>query len=171
MFRLAAALAALALLTACTGPSPQEERMDAASTLAARPTSEEMTGRYEEMQQRIRDALDAELGPFGWSLFREAAESTCGSEFSGAGGRNVAMGPWGFEDNIPDDRWPRARQIAADIAAEYGFVTAGLQVDEPGRHSSNGVDETLGAQYRFGTNVNTTLQVTTGCHLPASSGR
>ncbi len=167
--RLGATLAVVALLTACTGPSPQEERMNAEAELAARPTSEAILDRYSEMQQRIRDTLDTELGPFDWSVRRDGAEGTCGGEFSGIGGRNVYMAPWGFDSNIPDDQWPRARQIFADIAAEYGFVPAGLQIDEPGRHSTNGVDEALGAQYRFGTNVNTTMQITTGCHLPAQS--
>lgn len=169
MIRRTVLLTALLLLTACTGPSPQEERMNADATLAARPTSEEILGRYDEMQQRIRDALDMELGPFEWSMLRDGAESTCGTEFSGTNGRNVYMAPWGFDGNIPDDRWPRARQIFADTAAEYGFTPAGLQIDEPGRHSTNGVDEGLGAQYSFGTNANTTMQVTTGCHLPAAA--
>lgn len=167
--RLLAVLAAGALLTACTGPSPQEERMNAEAELAARPTSEQIVRRYSEMQQRIRDTLDIELGPFQWSMPRDGAESTCGRDFPGGlGGRNIAMAPWGFTGNIPDDQWPRARQIFADIAAEYGFTPAGLQIDEPGRHSTNGVDVTLGAHYTFGTNVNTSMQITTGCHLPAS---
>lgn len=167
--RLAAALVVVALLTACTGPSPQEERMNAEAELAARPTSEQILDRYSEMQQRIRDTLDSELGPFEWSVRRTGAESNCAYQFPGLGGRNVFMDPWGFDGNIPDDQWPQARQIFADIAAEYGFATAGLQIDEPGRHSTGGVDETLGAQYRFGTNVNTTMQITTGCHLPATA--
>lgn len=169
--RLAAALAIVSLLAACTGPPPQEQHMNAETELAARPTSEVMISRYSEMQQRIRDALDTELGPFQWSMLRDGAEGTCGGEFSGIGGRNVYMAPWGFEGNIPDDQWPRARQIFADIAAEYAFVPAGLQIDEPGRHSTNGVDETLGAHYSFGTNVNTSMQIATGCHLPRSSGK
>lgn len=167
--RLAMVLALLTLLTACIGPSPQEERMNAEAELAARPTSEEMISRYSEMQQRIRDTLDTELGPVEWSVRRDSAESTCGGDFSAIGGRNIAMAPWGFDGNIPDDRWPRARQIFADIASEYGFAPAGLQIDEPGRHSTNGVDVALGAQYTFGTNVNTSMQITTGCHLPAAA--
>lgn len=170
--RAAAALAALALLTACIGPTPQEERMNAEAELAARPTSEEMISRYDRMQQRVRDALDAELGPVTWYLVDSGGEGTCGGAFAGIGGRNVYMDPWAFDGNIPDDRWPRARQIVADIAADYGFTPAGLQIDEPGRHSTNGVDDTLGAHYNFGTHVNTSLQVTTGCHLPErGSGR
>lgn len=167
--RLATALALLTLLTACIGPSPEEMRMNAEAELAARPTSEAILDRYGEMQRRIRDTLDAELGPFEWSVLRDRAESTCGGEFSGIGGRNIAMAPWGFTGNIPDDRWPRARQIFADIAAAYGFAPAGLQIDEPGRHSTNGVDVALGAQYSFGTYANTTMQITTGCHLPATA--
>lgn len=115
-----------------------------------------------------RDALDTDLGPFDWFRVRDRAESTCGVDFPAElGGRNISLAPWGFEGNIPDGKWTRARQIFADIAAEYGFRTGGLQLDEPGRHTASGVDTTLGAQYNFGTDINTSMRVTTGCHLPA----
>lgn len=143
--------------------------MNAEAELAARPTSEQIVGRYSEMQQRIRDTLDTELGPFNWYLAGAGTESTCGGEFSALGGRNIFMDPWASDASISDDQWPRARQIFADIAAGYGFTPAGVQIDEPGRHSTNGVDTALGAQYSFGTNLNTSMQITTGCHLPAAA--
>lgn len=154
------------LLTACSG-GPQEERVNAQSELAARPTSQQMIIRYQDMLQLVRDRLDAELGPFDWFRIRDDTRSGCGSAFpSELGGRTVTLAPWGFEAAIPDEQWPRAAQIVADTAAAYGFATAGLQIDEPGRHTANGLDSTLGAHYSFGTQVNTSIQVTTGCHLP-----
>lgn len=167
--RLAAALLVAVSLTACSG-GPQEDRVNAQSELAARPTSEQMISRYEDMLQLVRDRLDTELGPFDWFRIRDDARNGCGTAFpSELGGRTVTLAPWGFEAAIPDDQWPRAAQIVADTTAEYGFDTAGLQIDEPGRHTVNGVDTALGAHYRFGTQVNTSIQVTTGCHLPRTA--
>jgi predicted LppA-like lipoprotein len=172
-----AALLAALLCVGCSTPGQltQGEAMDAQAELAARPRLEEMIVRYDEMLQRIRDRLDAELGPFTWFEHRPRTWNICGSEFPvELGGRTTSSPLWAFEGNIPDDRWPRAQRIVADIAAEYGFATAGLQIDtpatpgKPGRHVTGGVDSTLGAYYDFGTNVNTSIRVDSGCHLPAN---
>jgi hypothetical protein len=171
LLALAAALL-MALTAACSSPGEftQEETVDAQAKLASRPTSEEMVTRYDQMQQRIRDRIDAELGPHTWFQANDGAESTCGFDFpTSLGGRTVHLPLWGFEGNIPDQDWPRARQLVADIAAKYGFASAGAQIDTPGRHDAGGIDTTLGAYYRFGTAVNTSIQVTTGCHLPAEA--
>ncbi len=135
--------------------------------IAARPRLEAAVARYEEMQQRVRDALDAELGPLGWYQVREGSGSTCGHDVPPEfGGRSRFLAPWGFDAPLPSDRWPRVRQIVADITGEYGFTTAGLGLDQSDRMIVNGVDPALGAHYRLGSKRNTTIQVTTGCHLP-----
>lgn len=166
-------LVACAAAGGCAGtdrPTP-EERVDAEQTLRSRPTLEDTVARYEQMQQTIRARLDAAIGPFPWNRRREGSEGTCGRDFPVTfGGRNLALPPWGFDGAIPDRHWARAAGIVADTAAEYGFATAGLQIDQPGYHQLNGVDTTLGAHYSLGTEINTSMQVTTGCHLPASAG-
>jgi Lipoprotein confined to pathogenic Mycobacterium len=139
-----------------------------AAVLAARPALEEVVADYEEMLARIRVALEAELGPLGWRRFRDRTPSTCGHDFPyELGGRSVHLAPWGFDAPVADRDWPRARRAVAEVAAGYGFVTAGLQIDGPGRHVAGGIDPVLGASYDFGTQRATTLQVSTGCHLPA----
>jgi hypothetical protein len=163
-------LTTLCLACSTPGEFTQEETMDAQAELASRPTSEEMVTRYTQMLQSIRDRLDTELGPFTWFQARPRSESTCGFDFPAQlGGRTITLPAWAFEANIPDQQWPHARQIVADIAAEYGFASMGVQIDAPGRHVAHGTDTTLGAHYRFGTHVNTSIQVTTGCHLPANT--
>jgi Lipoprotein confined to pathogenic Mycobacterium len=143
-----------------------------AATLSARPRLEDVVARYEVMQQRIRDRLDAELGPFGWYRVREESPSSCGYDFPyELGGRTVIMAPWGFDAPVPDADWPRAQEIVAAVAAEYGFVTAGADVGPPGHHLTGGIDPDLGASYEFGSQVFTSIDVTTGCHLPAATGR
>ena len=144
--------------------------MDPKAVLAARPTSAQAVARYEQMQQRMRTRLDAELGPFRWRQVIAGEDGGCGAAFPPElGGVVVYLPSWGFDANIPDDQWPRAKEIVTAIAAEYGFTTPTLQVDEPGRHTSTGADTLLGAQYDFGTQAATSLQVTTGCHLATKS--
>jgi hypothetical protein len=154
------------LCAACSTPepSPREKTMDARAELAARPTLEEMTARYDEMLQRIRDRLDTELGPFTWYEADPRSWGTCGGDFSDLEGHTTSPPLWAFDSNIPDDQWPRAQRIVADITAEYGFATGGLQINTSGRHLTHGFDTALGAHYRFGTHVATTLGVSSGCH-------
>jgi hypothetical protein len=162
-------LTALVLLL-CVGcsspaPSPQEKTMDPQAELAARPTLEEMTARYDQMLQRIRDRLDTELGPFAWYEADPPTRGTCGPKFPfQLGGRTTTSPLWVFTGNIPDDQWPHAKRIVADITAEYGFATMGLQIDRPGDHLIHGFDTTLDAYYSIGTQVATALQVSSGCH-------
>jgi predicted LppA-like lipoprotein len=167
---LVAAVAALLTTTACTTGPLGRPPMKTYAEIAARPRIDEAVARYEEMQQRIRDALDAEFGPLGWFQKRAESGSTCGHDVPPEfGGRSLSMAPWGFDSPIPDERWPRFRQVTADITGEYGFVTAGAAVDEPGHHLVNGIDPALGAHYELGSKRATLMQVHTGCHLPAGT--
>jgi hypothetical protein len=174
---LLAALVAL-MCSACgaSGLFAQEDTMDPQAELAARPTLDEMIVRYDQMLQRIRDRLDTELGPFAWHQAGPGSWSTCGPKFLiQLGGRTTSSPLWGFKGNVPDDQWPRAQRIVADITAEYGFATMGLQIDtpatpsKPGHHVTGGVDTILDAYYEFGTNVNTSIRVSSGCHLASTS--
>jgi hypothetical protein len=157
----------LLLCAGCSGPAPstQEKTMDPQAELAARPTLEEITARYDEMLQRIRNRLDAELGPFTWYRSDGRTWGTCGPKFPMELGAYTTSSPlWVFDRGIPDDQWPHARRIVADITAEYGFAVMGLQIDRPGYHTMGGIDTTVDAYYDFGTKLGTTLRVTSGCH-------
>lgn len=162
-----AAVLSLGLTGVLAGCAPSEGKpavKDPQAELDARPTSQEITARYEQMQQRIREQLDAELGPFTWGVRSAATESTCSPEFSGLNGTEVTMPRWGFDGGIPDTDWSRAKQIVTDIIAEYGFTTPTLQIDRPGDHETSAADLALGAQFWMGTEVNTLIRVHTGCH-------
>jgi Lipoprotein confined to pathogenic Mycobacterium len=166
--RVIVALCCAGLVAGCGQRGEGKKVEDPQAELDARPTSLEVTARYEEMQQRIRERLDAEFGPFAWKIFRPASESTCAPEFSGLGGKEVWMPSWGFEGAIPDADWSRAKQIVNEIIAQYGFTSPTLQIDRPGDHETSAADLTLGAQFNLGTAGNTTMQVTTGCHRGAT---
>jgi hypothetical protein len=77
------------------------------------------------------------------------------------------MAAWRFDGSVPDGDWPRVRDIATTVAAEYGFTATGMQIDTPGHHRTTAGDPALGALFDFRTQVNTIMQVTTGCHPTA----
>lgn len=146
-------------------PSSQEKTMDPQAELAVRPTLEEMTARYDEMLQRIRDRLDADLGPFTWYIAGGRTWGPCGKAFPRhLGGYTTTSPLWVADRNVPDDQWPHAERIVTEITAEYGFATMGLQIDRPGDHTTNGFDTALDAHYSFATQLATVLQVSSGCH-------
>jgi hypothetical protein len=140
----------------------QEELVEPVD-LAARPALEQVVARYEEMQQRVRDRLDAELGPFAWEQRDEPSRSLCGAEAPGAD--RVYMGSWRIAGGVPDRDWPRARDILLGTATEYGFTAPGMAIDAPGNHRTTAADPALGALFDFRTQVDAVMRVTTGCHL------
>jgi predicted LppA-like lipoprotein len=172
---LALLLALLGAVSACT-PDRTDPPMKTYADLTARPRLEDITARYDQMQQRIRDRIETELsgsvGLLGWRQIRDGSRSTCGYDVPVEfGGRTLFMAPWGFGHSIPDAQWARVTQIVTDIIGEYGFIPAGLSIDKPGHHVFNAVDTTLGASYDLGSQVATSMQVSTGCHLPRSAPR
>lgn len=144
---------------------------DPMAELSARPTLEQALARYEQMQQRIFDTLSAELGPFVWQRISDGIGAGCGEDFPpGSPGQTKSLPLWGFEANIPDERWPRAVRLIADISDDYGFSPPTVLADRPGQHDIFASDG-YGGNYQFGTEVNTSWQVATGCHRPATASR
>jgi hypothetical protein len=160
---LAAIVAAVVLLVGCAGGS-DEERL---AELAARPSMEEMVARYEVMLARIAQRLSDELGPYPWERYDNASSAGCGFDFPpGSGGDTRSLRDWQFDGNISDADWPRAEQIVREVVVEYGFTPFPGAVDRPGHHITNAADTELGASFRLGTQVNTSMGLATGCHLP-----
>jgi hypothetical protein len=166
--RLAAAGATVLLvLTGCTqsGGDQMSEREQQNAQLRERPTSEAEVARLTEAQEAIRARLEAvPLGPWTSSL----SEGTAGcGDLDKSDGRTVFLPGLFLEGGVPDDAWPRAVDAVAAAAEGYGFGPAEVVVDNPGEHEVVLRGE-RGALLRFGTLENATLQLETGCHLPAN---
>jgi hypothetical protein len=158
------------LATGCaSGPEPSDggSVADPLSTLQQRPSMEEITGRYEEMQQKLRDRLSADLG-LGTPWVNEGGpgQAACqGEEFSNIeGAEEHSLDTWLYAGNIPDEKWAQAQQIAIDVTEEYGFKEPAVLVNRPGDHKVEMRDD-FGAALKFGTAVNTIMSLRTGCHL------
>ncbi|MPZ67797.1 MAG: hypothetical protein GEU83_20705 [Pseudonocardiaceae bacterium] len=157
-------MTAAALTVGCAGQSPGGGTVDEQqATLAARPTIDEMTAQYEQMQAELRQRLVDEIGVTEWVKISELSGSGCGdfSDVPTAESRRLAS--WGSEGNLPDDRWPQAQAIATEVTGDYGFAPPETIVDRPGSHRIVGTDQ-YGATYEFGTINNTSIGVSTGCH-------
>ncbi|MBB5153423.1 LppA family lipoprotein [Saccharopolyspora phatthalungensis] len=156
-----------------SGPDPSDggNMADPLSMLRQRPSMEEITARYEEMQQKLRDRLSAGLGLGArWADQGDPGQAACqGQELSHVdGAEEHSLDTWIYEGNIPDDQWARAQQIAIDVTKEYGFKELEVVVNRPGDHKVE-IRDDFGAALQFGTAVNTVMSLRTGCHLLQSA--
>jgi hypothetical protein len=155
----------LAVSTAACGSGGSTVN-DAFAVLIKRPDIEQTMAAYTEMTTKIRDRLTAEVG-LAWQQDGELSGSACGNEFPGldadAGTRSLPR--WVSSGNLPDEQWNHAEVLVGEIAATYGFdAKPAVIVDRPSDHDVV-FRKPDGALIMFGTAVNTTLRVETGCHL------
>ncbi|TDD01707.1 hypothetical protein E1181_24665 [Saccharopolyspora terrae] len=140
--------------------------LDPRSALQQRPSIEQISAQYEQMQQRLRDLLDRLVGPLRWAVSAPETKVEC-SEFSGADAESRVLQSWRAAQPVADVDWPSAVSIVRSITAEYGFGEPEIIVNRTGDHEITGNDS-YGGVYTFGTSRGTILTVTTGCHLPGA---
>lgn len=138
--------------------------LDPRSALQQRPSIEQISAQYDQMQQRLRDLLDHLVGPLRWAVSAPESKVDC-SEFAGADAESRVLESWRAAQPIADVDWPSAVSIVRSISAEYGFGEPEIIVNRTGDHEITGNDS-YGAVYTFGTSGSTILTITTGCHLP-----
>ena len=137
------------------------------ATLLQRPDIEQAQERYLALLGTIRAELVARLGISAWQPDKGGPSgSACGAEFPdvGADGEVRRYSSGMSPGNIPDDRWAAAVGVVTELAARQGFGTPGVVVDRPGDHEVS-LRDAYGAELLFGTARNTTLSISTGCHL------
>lgn len=69
---------------------------------------------------------------------------------------------------MPDAQWEQAVAIVRQLAQGYGFDTGQVTVNRPNDHEIVFRDQ-YRAELNFGSAVNTTLLLRTGCHLTAEA--
>ena len=166
--RNALLIAAVGVLLAACGapPAPTDEgpMEDPKASLQQRPSIEEMSARYGQMQQRLRDRLAAEVGATSWEVSAPVSRAGCTEHPDVHEAESWVLDSWKSAGNLPDADWTRAVTIVGDVTGEYGFGAPETIVDRPGDHEITAKDS-YGAVYQFGTASNTMLMVSTGCHL------
>lgn len=138
--------------------------------LMKRPDIDQAMTTYTEMTTKIRDRLATDTGRT-WEQRSEGGGTACGSEFPGidedGGKRNLPR--WLLAGQLTDEQWTHAATLVGEIAAGYGFQPKPeVVVDRPGEHDVV-FRKPDGAWVGFGTAVNTTLTMATGCHLTAEA--
>ncbi|WP_235926055.1 LppA family lipoprotein [Actinokineospora pegani] len=135
--------------------------------LSERPDIEEAQARYEGLLSTIRDQLVAEFGIAEWKPPASPVRgSACGPDFTDidADGEIRRLSSGSSPGNLPDERWTAAVTLVAETARGLGFGDPEVVVDRQQDHEVSLKDE-YGAELLFGTAANTTLSISTGCHL------
>nr|WP_281377717.1 LppA family lipoprotein [Saccharopolyspora hordei] len=157
-----------ALVTACASQpdTPDGGSMeDPTSTLQQRPSMAEITARYEQMLQELRDRWASELGlTTPWVNDGDRGTAGCAEFPDVPGAEKHTLDRWRYEGGVPDDQWPRALEIADELAARYGFTEREVVLDRPGDHKVE-IRDSFGGTLQITTKVNAVLRVRTGCHL------
>lgn len=135
--------------------------------LRKRPDLEQTEADARKMLDEIRGELVSRIGIAPWEPGKGEAYtgSACGGDFqniAGAEKRRFSSGR--SPGNLPDAKWGEAVELVKSIAGRYGFDKHGVVVDRPSDHEVTFGND-YGAELWFGTAVNTTLSLTTGCHL------
>ncbi|HEV7975251.1 LppA family lipoprotein [Amycolatopsis sp.] len=172
-FTIPAALCALTLLLGgCTSEDPKGDAVNNQfAELMKRPDIEQVEAEYQNMLASIREKLVNEIGIAPWiPKDSQPSASACGGEFTEitteGQRRNYSSGR--SPGNLPDGQWSRAVALVGETAGQHGFGAPEIIVDRPGDHEAV-YKSTTGAELIFGTGTNTTLSVTTGCHLTAEA--
>lgn len=140
--------------------------LDPRGVLQQRPSIEEISARYRQMQQRARDLLDHHLGPLGWSVVEPETQQDCPAFPDIDEAESRVLESWRAAEAITDSNWPEAVRIMQSITSEYGFGEPEIIVNRTGDHEII-ANDSYGGVYSFGTATGTELTVTTGCHLRA----
>ncbi|MFC7343197.1 LppA family lipoprotein [Saccharopolyspora griseoalba] len=140
--------------------------LDPRGALRQRPSIEDVSARYRQMQRRLRDLLDEAVGPLGWTVIEPELAQPCSTFPAIDEAQSRVLERWRAPRTISDDDWPRAARVVEAVTGEFEFTAPEVVVNRTGDHEITGND-TYGAVYSFGTATGTELGITTGCHLPS----
>lgn len=154
------------------GVSKESSQHQQIRELLKRPDIDDAVSRYEQMRREIRERIATEIDLPPWQDDNDGSASSCREfpDIDGAEKESRGLSILYTEGNLPDDKWPRAVEIFSEVIRSYGFESPPrVIVDRPGEHKVTAADQ-FGANVNFGTKVNTTLSLLTGCH-PTETGR
>lgn len=138
--------------------------------LMQRPDIDQVTARYEEMYIQVRSALSVAFPDLQWRQTSQLTGAACGFKYPGLDADDEQRGlpNWMAPGSITDAHWDEAVEVVQNVARNYGFNTVVPTVNRPNDHEVVFYD-TYEAELNFGSAVNTTLLVRTGCHLTAEA--
>ncbi|MEB3366017.1 LppA family lipoprotein [Saccharopolyspora mangrovi] len=169
MRRFAPLILGTALLSGCATGQPDGGSMeDQLNALRQRPSLEEVTASYDQMQQELRSRLVAELGLPEFADRGNTGQSACPEFADVPEAEQRTLATWLQEGGIPEEKWAQALRIATEVGGSRGFTELHVVTDRPNDHKIE-LHDSYGARLQLGTKANTTLSVRTGCHLPQAA--
>ncbi|MFF0144443.1 LppA family lipoprotein [Amycolatopsis sulphurea] len=143
--------------------------------LMKRPDIDRAAAGYEELYAKVREQVTAEVPALKWEVANPESSAACGNDFAAVNAdlrKNDAevkgLANWVAKGNLPDFQWKHVASTVGQVAGTYGFGGGEVVVDQPGNHEIVFRDQ-YNAELNFGTAVNTTLLLRTGCHLTAEA--
>ncbi|MFE3292761.1 LppA family lipoprotein [Rhodococcus sp. NPDC059234] len=166
-----AVVAATAAGCAATGGGHRVDGAEAArrtAVLASRVSLEEAAAYAESTGEAIRGAISVAVPVGTWRPNRPPSGAGNCTGFTHTPGQSRTTGTWLIDGGIPDDLWPDAVAALRSVTDRRGYGAPVVAVDRPSDHALR-VYGPGGAYVWFGTGKNGVLDVTTACHLPAST--
>jgi predicted LppA-like lipoprotein len=149
-----------------TDPGPQgnpgpQRVAELENGLRSKPSFEAARTEYIAATNQMADKIVALIPGMKWTV-DENSWNGCGGEYVWTRAVQVYYRIV-FDRAIPDALWPQALQIVKDGAAHFGATTVSGFVDQPGNKDL--VIQGSGAQFHFGTKVQTVLAATSDCRM------
>jgi hypothetical protein len=132
--------------------------------LRSKPSFEDTRAEYQTAMNQMATQITALVPGMTWQV-DENSWNDCGGEYVWTRAVRVYYRIV-FNRAIPDDVWPKAVQIVKDGAAHFGATTVDVFVDQPG--SKDLAISGAGAQFHFGTKVQTVFSATSDCRMRAT---
>lgn len=176
---LIAAVCMTLLVSACGPDVPPEttvsQKTEQFNELMKRPDLDQAVARYEDLYSKVRDQVTAIVPTLKWQQANPSTAASCGNDFT-AVNANLrkddaevkGIANWIAKGNLPDAHWEQVVSAVGRIAQDYGFGGGEVVVNRPSNHEVVFRD-VFNAELNFGTAVNTTLLLRTGCHLTAEA--
>jgi Lipoprotein confined to pathogenic Mycobacterium len=129
--------------------------------LRSKPSFEAARAEYVGATNQMADKVAALVPGMTWQV-DENSWNGCGGEYVWTRAVQVYYRIV-FNRVVPDDIWPKALQIVKDGAAPFGATTVNVFVDRPGNKDL--AISGSGAQFHFGTAVQTILAAKSDCRM------
>jgi hypothetical protein len=146
--------------------NPGPERVaELENGLRSKPSFEAARAEYAGAMNQMANQIAALVPGMTWQV-DENSWRGCGGEYVWTRAVQVFYRIV-FDRAIPDDVWPKAVQIVKDGAARFGATNVSVFVDQPGSKDL-AISNPDGAQFHFGTKVQTVLSATSDCRMRAT---
>jgi hypothetical protein len=137
------------------------------------PDIDEATKQYQRMAAELQTSLGDQIPALKhWSVANEQIRAACGDDYPGIGsaGEDLSLENYVVPVKLPDADYERALTIVGTVSAKYGFTAQPQRMhDAPGSHDAFFHNQTDGSSIQFGTDKQTLIGVTIGCHLTSGT--